>query len=66
MMIGILLGWMVYEVILKEWNEDDFGKRRWWMFDGGENVLLLWMFLVMILVFICIIRDFRKVYMMCI
>lgn len=61
-MTGTPLGRTVHEVISKERNEDDPGK-RWWMLDGGENALPLRTFLATISAPICITRDFRKAYM---
>lgn len=44
-MIGTPLGWSVHEIMSKEWDDDDPGKRRWWMLDGGKNALPLRVFL---------------------
>lgn len=62
-MTGTPLGRTVHEVISKERNDDDPGKRRWWMLDGGENALPLRTFLATISAPTCITRDFRKAYM---
>lgn len=44
-MIGTPLGRRVHEIMSKEWDDDDPGKRRWRMLDGGKNALPLRVFL---------------------
>lgn len=63
MITGTPLGRTVHEMMSKEWNEDDPGKRRWWMLDGGENALPLRTFLARLSASTCVKRNLRKAYM---